>query len=566
MLNYIKFTYLKERHMSIKVDYRLHSGRVLNVFTQEFQENTVWIDQGRVIFVGDSSAYEAKESIDCSGKYLVPGLIDAHLHIESSLLTPSEFGRLSLKQGVTRIFADPHEIASVAGVSGIQYMIDSAKKTPLHIHYMLPSSVPATNFEHAGATLDAEALKPFYQHKEVAGLAEVMDYPAVANGDDDMLQKIKDAQEAGKHVDGHGAGLGPDQLAVYRAYGIDTDHEATSVKEALDRVSAGMNVFIREGTVERDEKALLPAVSEANQRHFAFATDDKSAKDIQDEGSINFNVALAIEEGIAPEMAYTMASLNAAQAHHLQNVGAIAPGFEADLVILDDLKAVAVARTMVSGEFFEDQKQPVLWLPGQQINLSFEESNLALPLDADKSAHVIEIEPHHITTKHVIEKVSVDASGQFTPDINHAKVAVIERYHDLGYGLGIIKGLNLRQGAIASTIAHDSHNVIVAGQNDKDMAIAVTELKKIGGGQVVVNNGKVTALPLPIGGLMSDKSYEELIEGQDRLNAAFAEISDLTFDPFLTLSFMALPVIPSLKITDQGLFDVEKFEFIGIQD
>lgn len=552
--------------MTIPVDYCLHSGQVLNVFTQDFEKKNVWIKDNKVIFVGSSDNYTANEEVDCTGRFLVPGLIDAHLHIESSLLTPSEFGRLSLKQGVTRIFADPHEIASVAGVSGIQYMIDSAKKTPLHIHYMLPSSVPATSFEHAGATLDAEALKPFYQHQEVAGLAEVMDYPAVYNQDTDMLQKIQDAQNAGKHVDGHGAGLGPDELAVYRAYGIDTDHEATSVKEALDRISAGMNVFIREGTVERDETALLPAVNAANQGHFSFATDDKSAKDIQNEGSINFNVALAIKNGLRPELAYTIASLNAAKAHHLQNVGAIAPGFEADIVILDHLENVSIQKTMVAGEFFEDQHEPVLLLPGQQINLNFALSDLTLPLDANKPAHVIEVEPHHITTKHLVENVPVNENGQFTANAEYAKIAVIERYHDLGHGLGIIKGLNLQHGAIASTIAHDSHNVIVAGQNDQDMLLAVQTLKEVGGGQVVVTNGKVTVLPLPIGGLMSDKAYEELISEQDQLNEAFSNISDLAFDPFLTLSFMALPVIPSLKITDQGLFDVKKFEFINIQD
>ncbi|MBS9337151.1 adenine deaminase [Fructobacillus parabroussonetiae] len=552
--------------MSIPVDYCLHSGRVLNVFTQTFSETPVWIKDDRVVFVGQSDAYQAAEEIDCRGQYLVPGLIDAHLHIESSLLTPSEFGRLSLKQGVTRIFADPHEIASVAGVSGIQYMLDSAKKTPLHIHYMLPSSVPATTFEHAGATLDAEALKPFYQHAEVAGLAEVMDFPAVANQEEDMLQKIQDARAAGKHVDGHGAGLGPEQLALYRAFGIDTDHEATNVQEALDRVSAGMNVFVREGTVERDELALLPAVNAPNQAHFSFATDDKSAKDIQEEGSINFNVALAIQNGLSAEQAYTMASLNAAKAHHLENVGAIAPGFTADLLILSDLNQVKVAQTMVAGKIFQDQAEPVLWLPGQQINLTFEEEDLSLPVDPKKPAHVIEVEPHHITTKHLMTTVPVDQAGEFLPDDTYAKVAVIERYHNLGHGIGIIKGLALKDGAIASTIAHDSHNVIVAGRNDADMAIAVATLKDLGGGQVVVNKGKVTALPLPIGGLMSDKSYEALISEQEALNQAFAEISSLPFDPFLTLSFMALPVIPSLKITDQGLFDVEKFEFIGLQD
>ncbi|GAP02263.1 adenine deaminase [Fructobacillus pseudoficulneus] len=553
--------------MSQTVDYRLHGGQVLNVFNQEFVKEDVWIKDQQIVYLGDDNDdLVAQTTIDCQGQFIVPGLIDAHLHIESSLLTPSEFGRLSLQNGVTRIFADPHEIASVAGVSGIQYMLDSAKKTPLHIHYMLPSSVPATPFEHAGATLDADALKPFYQHPEIAGLAEVMDYPAVANGDADMLQKIQDAQDAHRHVDGHGAGLGPAELATYRAFGIDTDHEATSKEEALDRVNAGMAVFLREGTVERDELALLPAITAANQGHFAFATDDKSAADIQKEGSINFNVALAIKNGMKPELAYTLASYNAAMAHHLQNVGAIAPGFVADLLILNDPATIDIKDVMVAGKFFQNQKEPVLLLPGQQINLTFSQADLALALDASKPAHVIEIEPHHITTKHQVEMVPVNAEGRFVANQTYAKVAVIERYHDLGHGLGILKGLDLKAGAIASTIAHDSHNLIVAGVDDADMALAVQTLKEIGGGQVVVHQGQVTTLPLPIGGLMSDLPFEELIQKQDELNSAFAQISDLAFDPFLTLSFMALPVIPSLKITDQGLFDFDQFSFIKIQD
>ncbi|GAP00529.1 adenine deaminase [Fructobacillus ficulneus] len=552
--------------MSQTVDFCLKNGQVLNVFNQEFNQKDLWIKAGKIVFVGKNDQLTAQTTVDCTGKYLVPGLIDAHLHIESSLLTPSEFGRLSLQNGVTSIFADPHEIASVAGISGIQYMLDSAKKTPLHIHYMLPSSVPATPFEHAGAKLDANALKPFYQHPEIAGLAEVMDYPAVANADADMIQKIRDAQEAHRHVDGHGAGLGPKELAAYRAYGIDTDHEATSKEEALDRVNAGMAVFLREGTVERDEKNLLGAITPANQGHFAFATDDKSAADIQKEGSINFNVALAIQEGLKAEQAYTMASYNAAQAHHLENIGALAPGFTADLLILTDLNQVKIDQTMVDGNFFHNQTEDVLPLPGQQMNLTFDETDLRLPLQANKPAHVIEIEPHHITTLHKIEDVPVGSTGEFSPNQTYAKVGVFERYRDLGHGLGIIKGLELKAGAIASTIAHDSHNLIVAGVDDADMALAVETLKKIGGGQVVANHGKVTTLPLPIGGLMSDLPYEELILKQDQLNQAFQEISSLPFDPFLTLSFMALPVIPSLKITDQGLFDFNQFSFINIQD
>lgn len=541
------------------------NAKILDVFNLEFEETELWIDQTKIVYRGKRSDFQAINTYDAQGQYIVPGLIDAHVHVESSLLAPSEFSKLVLPHGITRIFADPHEIASVSGVSGIQYMLEEARQSPLHIHYMLPSSVPATPFEHAGATLHADALKPFYSVPEVNGLAEVMDFPAVFNEDDDMHQKIIDAQSAGKHVDGHASGLSRQQLAIYRKYGIDTDHESENAAQALERLSAGFSVFVREGTVERDEAAILPAINAANQSHFSFATDDKTANDIQREGSIDFNVRLAIQNGMDPAMAFTLSSYNAAQAQHLQYVGALTDGFVADLVVIDQLEDFTVKRTMIDGNWYVQPETTVTPLANQSLNFTLSRSDIALPIKPNKLAHVISIMPHHITTQHVIENVP-SSNGYFTPNETYAKIIVAERYHNLGNGIGIIKGFNLKSGAIASTIAHDSHNLIIAGTNDDDIIKAADTLREIGGGQVVVSDGQITILPLAIGGLMSDQPFADVIKANQLLQDAFAKISDINYDPFLTLSFMALPVIPSLKITDQGLFDFNSFSFIKVQD
>lgn len=552
-------------NMGKQVDLHIFNAKILDVFNQKFEDTDLWIDHGAVYFRGKSEKLTAAHDFDAEGKYIVPGLIDAHLHIESSLLAPSELAKLELAHGVTRIFADPHEIGSVSGVSGLFYMIEEARNTPLHIHYMLPSSVPATNFEHAGAVLHADALKPFYGFPEINGLAEVMDFPAVENQDPDMLQKIKDAQAAGHHADGHGSGLTREQLAVYRAVGIDTDHESTSGKEALERIQSGMKVFIREGTVERDEKSILPVVHKNNQSYFSFCTDDKSAIDVQKEGSIDNNVRLAIDEGIPAERAFTIASYNAAVAQHLENVGALTDGYIADLVLTSDPKNFQAEKVMTAGKWVDKLDSKVLTFTNPAINAHLTLDDLKLPLKSDR-AHVINVQPHHITTQHTVETVSRDETGNFVADEDYAKIVVAERYHNLGHGLGIIHGFNLKEGAIGSTIAHDSHNMIIAGVDDKAMIIAYDRLKRMGGGLILVNkDGFARELPLEIGGLMSNKPYQEVIDKQKKLLSAFKDISDdINFDPFLTLSFMALPVIPSLKITDQGLFDVDQFKFIDI--
>ncbi|AIG65521.1 adenine deaminase [Weissella tructae] len=544
------------------------NARVLDVFTQTFEETELWIDGKQIAFRGRSDVLQATETYDAKGAYIAPGLIDAHLHIESSLLRPAELGRLLASHGITTGIADPHELASVAGKDGISFMLADAEASLTNFYFMLPSSVPAVDFEHAGATLKAADLKEFYAHARVNGLAEVMDFPAVAAKESDMMQKIADAQALNKRIDGHGSGLTREQLAIYRQAGITSDHEATSVAEAEDRLAAGMHILIRQGTVEQDERALLPAVTPQNQHRFSFSTDDKTVSDIVARGSIDESVAIALAEGLPLEIVLTMASYNAAQAEGLQNVGALNDGYAADVIVFNDKEDFSVAQTMISGEWINDNSvnktndvQPL----STPLNFTLTEQNLDVPITSDK-VHVIGIEPNHITTSHQYVSVPTD-NGMFMPNQEFQKIMVAERYHDLGATTGIISGLDLKQGAIGATVAHDSHNVIIAGVDDAAMLKVAETLREMNGGLVVAIDAEtVVAVPLAIGGLMSDEPYEVVAEQYQTLQAAFKEISSVTFDPFITLSFMALPVIPSLKITDQGLFDFEKFAFIQLND
>lgn len=544
------------------------NAHVLDVFTQTFEETELWIEGKQIVFRGRSDVLNATETYDAQGAYIAPGLIDAHLHIESSLLRPAELGRLLAKHGVTTGIAGPHELASVAGKEGINFMLSDADASLTNFHFMLPSSVPAVDFEHAGAVLKAKDLKEFYANERVNGLAEVMDFPAVAAQDTDMMQKIADAQALNKRIDGHGSGLTREQLSIYRQAGITSDHEATSVAEAEDRLAAGMHILIRQGTVEQDERALLPAVTTQNQHRFSFSTDDKTVTDIVARGSIDESVAIALAEGLPLEIVLTMASYNAAQAEGLQHVGALNDGYMADLILFDDKENFEVTQTMISGEWVNDMptnEQQQLMPLSTPLNFSLDENDLVVPITSDK-VHVIGIEPNHITTEHKYVPVP-QAEGVFIPNQMFQKIVVAERYHNLGSTTGIISGLDLKQGAIGATVAHDSHNVIIAGVDDAAMLKVADTLRDMNGGLVVaLDADTVVAVPLTIGGLMSDQPYEVVAEQYQTLQAAFKEISSVSFDPFITLSFMALPVIPSLKITDQGLFDFDKFTFINVND
>ncbi|MDR7077008.1 adenine deaminase [Neobacillus niacini] len=552
------------------------NGRIIDVFNGEIIEGDIAIVDGYFAGIGK---YEGKNIVDAKGRYVVPAFIDGHVHIESSLVTPSEFAKVLLPHGVTTVIADPHEIANVLGAAGIQYMLDSSENLPFDIYIMLPSCVPATSFENSGAHLKAEHLSPFYQHSRVLGLAEVMNYPAVLNADVDMLEKIMDAKKFGKKVDGHAAGLSGSDLNVYMAAGIRTDHESTTAEEAKERLKSGMFLMIREGTVAKDLQKLIPAINHHNARRCLFVTDDKHLDDLVLEGSIDHNVRLAITEGISPITAIQMATINAAECFGLEDKGAIAAGYKADFSLLEDLDAVKISEVYKEGmAVVRDGKLISDYGHNQKVNtdglrqsVNFDDiiiSNLDIPLASNKG-NIIEIIPNSLVTLHIVEEVDVCGQGLFQPSTSadQLKLAVIERHHmTKQIGLGIVKGLGLKSGAIATTIAHDSHNLIIAGTNNDDMVMAANTIKDMQGGMAVVKQGQILAsLELPIAGLISDRPYQEVYSSLKELHLALEKLgANNEFNPFLTLSFLALPVISELKLTDKGLFKVSKFEHIDI--
>ncbi|OFF89882.1 adenine deaminase [Listeria monocytogenes] len=556
-----------------KADLVIKNGRIINVFSGEIMDGDIAIKNGYIAGIGNFP--DAEKIIDAAGAFIAPGFIDAHVHVESAMVTPAEFARVLLPNGVTTIITDPHEIANVAGEKGIEFMLENAKGVPLDMFVMLPSSVPATEGEHNGETLHAEKLHPLYKHEKVIGLAEVMDFPSVAKGSSDILTKIIDAKKEGGRIDGHGAGLTSADLNNYLAVGIRTDHESTTVKEATDRLRAGMFVMLREGTVGRDLLQTIPAVSEKNSHRFCFCTDDKLINDLITEGSINYNIKLAIQNGIDPITAIQMATINAANCHNLPYLGAVAAGYQADIVFLTDLESVEISKVLKNGEIVVEngvrneaifKQQAAVPFVSPPINHHVCLQDLALPL-AKETCYVIEMQPNSLFTEKRIEQVIIQ-DGKFIPTVadDLLKMAVVERHHNTGcVGVGIVKGFGLTEGAIATTVAHDSHNIVAVGVSDEAMKAAIDHITKTGGGIAVVDGtGQVLHdLALPIAGLLSDKSYEEVEVDLAGLLSAYNQISTAKgFDPFLTLSFLTLPVIPELKLTDQGLFDFATFQII----
>lgn len=556
-----------------KADLVIKNGRIINVFSGEIMDGDIAIKNGYIAGIGNFP--DAEKIIDAAGAFIAPGFIDAHVHVESAMVTPAEFARVLLPNGVTTIITDPHEIANVAGEKGIEFMLENAKGVPLDMFVMLPSSVPATEGEHNGETLHAEKLHPLYKHEKVIGLAEVMDFPSVAKGSSDILTKIIDAKKEGGRIDGHGAGLTSADLNNYLAVGIRTDHESTTVKEATDRLRAGMFVMLREGTVGRDLLQTIPAVSEKNSHRFCFCTDDKLINDLITEGSINYNIKLAIQNGIDPITAIQMATINAANCHNLPYLGAVAAGYQADIVFLTDLESVEISKVLKNGEIVVEngvrneaifKQQAAVPFVSPPINHHVCLQDLALPL-AKETCYVIGMQPNSLFTEKRIEQVTIQ-DGKFISTVadDLLKMAVVERHHNTGcVGVGIVKGFGLTEGAIATTVAHDSHNIVAVGVSDEAMKAAIDHITKTGGGIAVVDGtGQVLHdLALPIAGLLSDKSYEEVEVDLAGLLSAYNQISTAKgFDPFLTLSFLTLPVIPELKLTDQGLFDFATFQII----
>ncbi len=547
-------------------DIVLKGGRFLDLITGELVESDIAICEDRI--VGTFGTYRGKHEIDVSGRIVVPGFIDTHLHIASSQVTPHEFDRCVLPQGVTTAICDPHEIANVLGAEGIRFFLDSALETVMDIRVQLSSCVPATHMETSGAELLIDDLLPFADHPKVIGLAEFMNFPGVLAKDPECMAKLRAFQ--GRHIDGHAPLLRGLDLNGYIAAGIRTEHEATNAEEALEKLRKGMYVLVREGSVSKDLKALMPIITERHAQFLALCTDDRNPLDIADQGHLDYLIRTAIAGGVEPLAIYRAASVSAARVFDLFDRGLVAPGQRADLVVVDSLEGchaeiVLSAGRVVSEALFAARK-PVAEVGRNSVKAPrVTASNFRSQSNSGKT-RAIGIVPGKIITQNLEFDLKVGPNG-VEPDLERdvVKVAVIERHGKNGnIATGFVHGFGLKAGAIASTVSHDSHNICVVGASDEDIATAANRLGEIEGGFVVVRDGKVLAeIPLPIAGLMSTEPYETVREALHKLRHAVEDLGSVLEEPFLQLAFIALPVIPHLKITDRGLVDVDKFEFVG---
>jgi adenine deaminase len=545
----------------------IKNAKIVNVFTEEILEGDVAIRDGVIIGVG---SYSGKAEIDAKGGYLCPGLIDGHVHIESSMAHPSRFANVILEKGTTSIIADPHEIANVCGSDGIQYMLDQTEWLPLSVFVMVPSCVPATAFETSGAKLTARDLEAFMNHPRVLGLGEVMDYVATVEGDGEMLDKL----HLFRHhpIDGHAPALSGDALNAYCVAGPHTDHECLTYEEVLEKLRNGMRIHLRLGSANRGIEEIMKKIAENGlpTRRMSFCTDDKHLADIRAEGHINYIVRRAVANGISPIHALQMATINTANTYGIRHYGAVAPGYRADLVLFDNLTDFNPQFVITDGKLFEPsvdshiKPDPKIY---NSVHLAPRKPDV-LRLPVSGKARILRLVPKELVTALDEEEVYTE-DGCFVPKNGLLKLAVVERHHASGrVGLGILRGFDIHNGAIATTVGHDSHNLIVVGDNDADMLAAIDALEECGGGYVVVRNGEILAkLVLSVAGLMSDAPLETILMHQHELLDAAAALGIHTdSDPFITLSFIALPVIPSVRLTDMGLFDVTRMDFFDKHD
>lgn len=554
-------------------DLLLANGRLVNVYTGEIYQTDVAVKGGRIAGLG--AGYHANRVIDLDGRYLCPGLINAHVHIESSMVTPAEFARAVAPRGTTTAVSDPHEIANVCGLEGIRYMLDAGENAAISIFANAPSCVPATHMSTSGAQLEAKDLEHLLGDPRVPGLAEMMNFPGVIFGSDQVLAKIE--AFAGRPVDGHAPGLTGKQLNAYVAAGIGSDHECVTAEEALEKLRLGIRVLIREGTTARNLAGLLPAamVSPSAARLCCFCTDDRHPADLLDGGDIDELVRSAISGGLDLITVIQMATLNTAEWFRLEDRGAISPGKRADLVVFSNpaffkAEMVFVGGKLVAqdGEMIEESKLVSVddSAVRSRVRIDLEALNLEVPAQGNKMRVIGALNDQVVTGHLVIEPSLRDGKAIADPSRDLLKMAVIERHKGAGnIGLGFVRGIGLKRGAIATTVCHDHHNLIVIGADDASMMAAVQAIVKMGGGEVVVENDRVIeSLPLPIAGLMSDQPLQKVRKNQEAMLQAAASLGCSLHDPFITMSFLALEVIPALKLTDQGLVDVEKFEIVPL--
>ncbi len=556
-----------------KADLVIKNAKIVNVLTEEIYESEVAIVKGRIAGVGKS--YQGEKEIDLKGAYLTPGFIDGHVHIESSMMLPHRFAQAVVPAGTTTVIIDPHEIANVLGLHGISFMHAATRELPLRVYTMLPSCVPATPFETSGFELNAYDLSLLMDSDWVLGLAEMMNFPGVIHRDKNVMAKIDLALKNQKRVDGHAPKVSGKDLCAYIASGVTSDHECTDPQQAIEKLRQGMYIMVREGTAAKDLDALMPILLHDNNRKIMFVTDDRHPEDLTIH--INGMVQRAVENRVNPIKAIQMASLNTAEYFKIQDLGAIAPGYRADFNVFENLqeftKPLMVFKggevVAESGKLIEDLENIEIPATRGSVNVGWLEDDCFQIEAKGKKAKAIEIIPHQLITKETVVNIKEkDGFAVSNIDEDVLKICVVERHRASGnIGKGFVKGFGIKEGAIASTVAHDSHNMIIIGTNDKDMLLAQKELVKSQGGKVVIKNGEVLAkLPLPVAGLMSDKDINYVTEQSEALNKAAKEIGCVVDDPFMTMGFLSLPVIPEIKITDKGIFSTNGFKFIDIFD
>ena len=561
---------------AIPADLVLFNAQLVNVCSGECYEADVAIADGLVVGVSaPGDGYRGLKERDLQGRWLAPGLIDGHMHIESTMLVLSEFAKIVTPRGITSVMLDPHEFANVMGVDGISYILESSRGLPLSAYVMISSCVPASSFESPYRVLMADDLLPFLEDEQVLGLAEMMNMPGILQGDEQLLAKIVATQKHGLVVDGHAPGLNGRDLCAYATAGVMSDHECSTLEEARQRIRQGMWLMIREGSAARNLDTLLPLVKELHPPRVFFVTDDRDPQDLMTRGHIDSMVRRAIEMGLEPIEAIRLASYNTAQYFRLYDRGAVAPNFVADLVVLDELYTFKVESVYKEGILVAQDGRLLVEVPAvtftgvtDTVHIgNIDENDLSIP-GKPGLIEVIGIEPGQITTKHLQEKASIrDGEIVADPERDLLKLAVIERHHASGkVGLGIVKGFGLRNGALASSVAHDAHNLIIVGVSNSDILRAARVLVEMGGGFACVVDGEVRAkVPLPYGGLVSPLPANELVKQLNALDAAAAGLGCRLQHPCMTLSFLSLSVIPSLKLTDQGLIDVENFKLVPLQ-